>query len=85
MKKKYGSNPRPAKRVEEPKVAMSYRLSREKIARAQRLLGTSTATATIEPALDLVLFRREPADGIDAAFGTPIVDAFPAKASRRRR
>jgi hypothetical protein len=85
MKNKYGSTPKAAKRVDEPKVAMSYRLSREKIARAQRLLGTPTATATIETALDLVVFRRELADGLDAAFGSPIVDAFAARTSRKRR
>ena len=85
MGKKYSSIPKSAKRVEEPKVAMSYRLSREKIARAQRVLGTRTATATIEEALDMVVFRRELADGIDSAFGIPTVDAFPAKASRKRR
>lgn len=85
MKKKYETAPKAAKHVEEPKVAMSYRLSRGKIARAQRILGTSTATATIEEALDLVVFRRELADGLEAAFGTPIVDAFAAKSTRRRR
>jgi hypothetical protein len=85
MAKKYSSQPKTAKRVEEPKVAMSYRLSRDKIARAQRVLGTPTATATIEEALDLVVFRRELADGITSAFGIPIADAFPANASRKRR
>lgn len=85
MGKKYASPPKVAKRVEEPKVAMSYRLSREKIARAQRVLGTRTATATIEEALDMVVFRRELADGIDSAFGIPVADAFTTKASRKRR
>jgi hypothetical protein len=83
--KKHSSKPKTAKHAEEPKVAMSYRLSRGKIARAQRVLGTATATATIEEALDLVVFRRELADGLESAFGIPIVDAFPAKASRKRR
>ena len=85
MKKKYDAASNPAKHVDEPKVAMSYRLSRAKIARAQRILGTETATATIEEALDMVVFRRELADGLDAAFGMPVVEAFPAKASRKRR
>lgn len=85
MTGKYTSKSTTAKHVDEPKVAMSYRLSRDKIARAQRVLGTTTATATIEQALDLVVFRRELADGIDSAFGLPIVDAFPATASRKRR
>ena len=81
--RKYPAAAKGGKRVEEPKVAMSYRLSREKIARAQRVLGTPTATATIEEALDLVVFGRELADGLDHAFGIPIRDVFPA--SRRRK
>jgi len=85
MKKK--SSEKTASKVSEPKVAMSYRLSREKISRAQRILGTKTATATIEEALDMVLFRRELIDGLDAAFGTDIDDAFPdpPSSSRKRR
>ena len=85
MAKKYSSSAKGAKRVEEPKVAMSYRLSREKIARAQRVLGTPTATATIEEALDLVVFGRELADGLDEAFGIPVRDVFPASRTRKRR
>ena len=85
MRKKYPATPKTAKRVDEPKIPMSYRLSPDKIARAQRVLGTSTATATIEEALDMVVFRRELLDGIDSAFGTLMVDAFPSKASRKRR
>ena len=83
--RKYPSSAKGATRVEEPKVAMSYRLSRQKIARAQRVLGTSTATATIEEALDLVVFRRELVDGVNKAFGIPMRDAFPASSGRRRR
>jgi hypothetical protein len=63
--------------VSEAKVAMSYRLSPAKIARAQEILGTETATATIEEALDMVIFRRELMEGVERAFGLPIVDAFP--------
>ena len=85
MGKKYPSKTPAAKRVEEPKVAMSYRLSRDKIARAQGVLGTTTATATIEQALDLVVFRRELVDGVESAFGLPIRDTFPASGRRKRR
>ena len=85
MARKYPITGKGAKRVEEPKVAMSYRLSREKIARAQRVLGTTTATATIEEALDLVVFGRELADGLDQAFGIPIRDVFPPSRGARRR
>lgn len=41
------------------KVPRTYRLAPEKIAAAQRVLGSATATETIETALDLVLFRQE--------------------------
>ena len=71
-------------RVSEAKVAMSYRLSPAKIARAQAILGTSTATATIEEALDAVVFRRELVDGVERAFGMRIVDAFPDDDARGR-
>lgn len=64
-------------RVSEAKVAMSYRLSPARIARAQRILGAPTATATIEEALDAVIFRRELMEGIERAHGLPIVEAFP--------
>jgi hypothetical protein len=73
------------KAVGEAKVAMSYRLSPAKIARAQRILGTPSATATIEEALDLVAFRDELTSGIDSAFGLSIDDAFPASGRRKRR
>ena len=55
------------------------------VATAQRILGTSTATATIEEALDMVVFRRELIDGLDAAFGIEITAAFPDPPSRRGR
>lgn len=71
--------------VSESKIAMSYRLSREKIARPPRILGTSTATATIEQALDLVSFRRELVDGVDRAFGIQVADVFPVSGRRKRR
>lgn len=72
-------------RVSEAKVAMNYRLSPAKIARAQAILGTSTATATIEEALDAVVFRRELVDGVERAFGIPIAEAFPDDTGRRGR
>ena len=84
-KKRAGPGKEQVRAVGEPKVAMSYRLSREKIARAQRVLGTTTATATIEEALDLVAFRRELVDGIDHAFGTRVAEVFPSSGRRKRR
>jgi len=75
--KKYPAGRKTSRRVSETKTPMSYRLSPGKIARAQAILGTPTATATIEEALDLVIFRRELMDGANRAFGLPVSDAFP--------
>ncbi len=84
--KKYPAGSKKTKRVEEAKVAMNYRLSPAKIAHAQRILGTPTATATIEEALDLVVFRRELLDGLESASGLDVDAAFPdaAPAPRKR-
>jgi hypothetical protein len=43
---------------------MTFRLPEDKLAAAQEILGTPTATATIEMALDLVVFRQELLDGL---------------------
>ena len=45
------------------KVQKNFRLAPDKIAAAQRILGASTATATIETALDLVILRQNLMDG----------------------
>jgi hypothetical protein len=66
-----------ASKVSEAKVAMTYRLSPKKIADAQKVLGAPTATAAIEQALDLVVFRKELIDGSRAMHGLEIIDAFP--------
>jgi hypothetical protein len=79
--KKYSKARRAPRHVSETKTPMSYRLSPAKIARAQAILGTATATATIEEALDLVIFRRELMDGVEGAFGLPMREAFPDDAS----
>ena len=73
-KKEPGATP---SRVSEVKVAMSYRLSRGHIAQAQRILGAANATATIEEALDAVIFRRELMEGTRRALGIPVATAFP--------
>lgn len=52
--------------VKRPK---SYRLSEQKIAAAQEILGAPTATATIELALDMVVFRQQLIDGTAALRG----------------
>lgn len=77
MAKKYPAARKSSGRVSETKTPMSYRLSPAKIARAQAILGTATATATIEEALDLVIFRRELMEGAEKAFGLSIREAFP--------
>lgn len=45
------------------KVRKSYRLNPEKLAAAQKILGTATATEAIESALDMVVFRQELLEG----------------------
>ena len=84
MAKKKPTGKKAPGKVSEPKTAVSYRLSRERIARAQRILGAPTATATIEEALDAVIFRRELMDGTRRTRGLAMVDAFP-DAPRGRR
>jgi hypothetical protein len=68
---------RPAAKAERGKDAnakksKTYRLSEAKIAAAQQILGTRTATAAIEAALDLVVFRKELVDGTAALLGTEL-------------
>jgi hypothetical protein len=55
------------------KVPKTYRLSPRKVAAAQRILGTPTATETIETALDMVVFRQELVEGIQAMLGVDLV------------
>ena len=71
-------------RASEPKVAMSYRLSRLRIAQAQRILGAANATASIEEALDAVIFRRELMEGTRRSQGIPVTDAFPDASGESR-
>jgi hypothetical protein len=59
-------------RVAERKVPKTYRLNPNKVAAAQRILGTPTATETIEAALDLVVFRRELVEGTQALRGVEL-------------
>ena len=54
------------------KVPKTFRLAPAKIAAAQRILGTPTATETIETALDLVVFRHELVAGTRAMLGVEI-------------
>jgi hypothetical protein len=61
------------------KVPRTYRLTPEKVAAAQRALGSATATDAIETALDLVLFRRELIAGTRAMLGVVLTRPAPAK------
>lgn len=54
------------------KVARTFRLTPGKVEAAQRILGAPTATDTIETALDMVVFRQELVQGVEAAFGLEI-------------
>jgi len=56
----------------QPKKAKTYRLSEAKIAAAQEILGVATATAAIETALDMVVFRKELVEGTAAMLGVTL-------------
>jgi hypothetical protein len=66
-------------RTQGRKVPRTYRLAPEKVAAAQRALGSATATEAIETALDLVLFRRELIAGTRAMLGVTLTRPEPAK------
>jgi len=68
--------PPTTRRGREPKTAKTYRLSEQKIAAAQAILGVPTATAAIETALDMVVFRKELVDGTAAMLGVELTAAF---------
>ncbi len=55
------------------KVSRTFRLTPGKLQAAQRILGASTATETIETALDMVVFRQEMLDGTRAMLGVHLV------------
>jgi hypothetical protein len=59
-------------RTSDRKVPKTYRLSPSKVAAAQRILGTPTATETIEAALDMVVFREDLIAGTQAMLGVEL-------------
>ena len=61
------------------KVSKTFRLTPEKIAAAQRILGVATATEAIETALDMVVFRQELIDGNRAMQGTVLTSPDPER------
>jgi hypothetical protein len=56
----------------EERVSRTYRLPLSKLKAAQRALGATTATETIERALDLAVFQRKLVNGTRAMFGIEI-------------
>jgi hypothetical protein len=54
------------------KVPRTFRLTPGKLEEAQKILGTDTATATIEQALDMVVFREELVQSAAAMHGVEI-------------
>ncbi len=71
------SRSRSAARTGDTKVSKTFRLAPGKLAAAQKILGTATATETIETALDMVVFRQELLDGTRALFGLTITSPDP--------
>ena len=57
------------------KVAHTFRLVPEKITAAQRILGTASATETIETALDMIVFRQKLIAGTAAMRGVDILSS----------
>jgi hypothetical protein len=55
-----------------PLARKNFRLDQARLDAAKHALGARTETEAIETALDLILFRRELVDGVDALVGTPI-------------
>lgn len=54
------------------KVSRTYRLNPAKLAAAQHVLGTRTATKTIEAALEMVVFPQELVEGTRAMVGVEL-------------
>ena len=55
------------------KVSRTFRLTPGKLEAAQEILGTDTATATIETALDMIVFRQELVQGTARMLGVDVV------------
>ena len=55
------------------KVTRTFRLTPNKVSAAQRILGTKTATETIETALDMIVFRQRLMAGTAAMLGVEII------------
>jgi hypothetical protein len=53
-------------------VRKNFRLDQARLDAARAALGARTETEAIETALDLILFRQELVDGVDALVAVPI-------------
>ena len=75
------SNTTPRKRAarREERVSRTYRLRLSKLRAAKRALGATTATDTIEMALDLAVFQRELIEGTRALFGINLTSPDPER------
>ena len=71
------SRPRTSARSGGAKVSKTVRLASGKLAAAQKIRGTATATGTIETARDMVVFRRQLLAGTRALFGLTITSPDP--------
>ena len=71
------ATPAPARAHRQRKISKTFRLTPEKLAAAQRILGVATATEAIETALDMIVFRQELVAGNRAMRGTVLVSPDP--------
>jgi hypothetical protein len=60
------------------------RIRQEKIDKAQAILGTRTASETIERALDMIVFQQEMLDGLDGMYGAGVANVFDEEAGSTR-
>lgn len=68
-REKTGPARRPTIRPANAKKPKTFRLSESRIESARQILGVHTATAAIEAALDMVVFRKELVDGTRSLLG----------------
>jgi hypothetical protein len=64
------ATPRRPKAKPPRSVRKNFRLNQARLDAAREALGARTETEAIETALDLILFRKELVDGVDALVGT---------------
>lgn len=69
---KAGPARKAAGRSANAKKPKTYRLSENRIESARRILGVDTATAAIETALDMVVFRKELVEGTRSLLGVAV-------------